>query len=213
MGECTSTRGPGTILLMARTLALLALCICLSGGAWAQQDSKADGPGENQAPPRSDRNQSDRNREAGESSSRDTRIDLSPPKDDEKNHPYSKSAVAHVEGDANGTADVQEFHPWDPHKALKDVEVGDFYFKRKNYRAALDRYREALYYKNNDAMATFRLAQCEEKLGQLDEARSNYEGYLKILPHGPFAEEAQKAIERLKAQPESAASEKSQAKR
>src|SRR2546428_365151 len=85
---------------MARTLALLALCICLSGGAWAQQDSKAgNGPGENQAPPRSDRNQSDRNREAGESSSRDTRIDLSPPKDDEKNHPYSKSAVADAEGD------------------------------------------------------------------------------------------------------------------
>ena len=62
-------------------------------------------------------------------------------------------------------------------------------------------------------MATFRLAQCQEKLGQPDEARSNYEGYLKILPHGPFADEAQKAIERLKAQPESAASEKSQAKR
>ena len=62
-------------------------------------------------------------------------------------------------------------------------------------------------------MATFRLAQCQEKLGQPDEARSNYEGYLKILPHGPFADEAQKAIERLKAQPESGASEKSQAKR
>src|SRR6266568_7828719 len=149
-------------------------------------------------------------RASEESSSKDTRIDLSPPKDDQKNHPMSGVAVSDAEESAS---DVQEFHPWNPHKALKDVEVGDFYFKRKNYRAALDRYREALYYKNNDAMATFRLAQCQEKLGQPDEARSNYEGYLKILPHGPFADEAQKAIERLKAQPESAASEKSQAKR
>ncbi len=94
--------------------------------------------------------------------------------------------------------DVTEFHPWDPHKAAKDVEVGDFYFKRKNYRAAEDRYREALLYKNNDAIATFRLAVCLEKLDQPDQARKEYEGYLKILPHGPQADEAQKAIERLK---------------
>src|SRR6266540_157532 len=95
---------------------------------------------------------SSRNREAAESSSRDTRIDLSPPRDDEKKHPYSKAAVADLEEEPENT-DVQEFHPWNPMKALKDVEVGDFYFKRKNYRAALDRYKEALYYKDNDAMA------------------------------------------------------------
>src|SRR5208337_1350850 len=34
----------------------------------------------------------DRNREAEESSSHDTRIDISPPKDDAKAHPYSKAA-------------------------------------------------------------------------------------------------------------------------
>ena len=90
-------------------------------------------------------------------------------------------------------ADVSEFHPWDPHKAAKDIEVGDFYFKRKNYRAAEDRYREALLYKDNDAVATFRLAVCLEKMDQPDEARKEYESYLKILPHGPQAEEAQES--------------------
>jgi Flp pilus assembly protein TadD len=79
------------------------------------------------------------------------------------------------------------------------VEVGDFYFKRKNYRAAEDRYREALRYKDNDAIATIRLAVCLEKLGILDDARAEYESYLRILPHGPQAAEAQKAIDRLKA--------------
>lgn len=102
-----------------------------------------------------------------------------------------------VEG-APGNGAVSEFHPWNPHKAAKDIEVGDYYFKeRKNYRAAADRYREALLYKENDAVATFRLAVCLEKLGQPDEARKEYESYLKILPHGPQAEEAQKAIQRL----------------
>jgi tetratricopeptide (TPR) repeat protein len=99
---------------------------------------------------------------------------------------------------SSGDANVSEFHPWNPHKAAKDVEVGDFYFKRKNYRAAEDRYREALFYKDNDAVATFRLAVCLDKMDQPDEARTQYEAYLKILPHGPQADEAQKAIERLK---------------
>ena len=70
---------------------------------------------------------SDRNREAQESSSRDTRVDISPPKGDAKNHPDSKSAVAGL-APADNPSVVQEFHPWNPMKALKDVEVGDFYF-------------------------------------------------------------------------------------
>jgi tetratricopeptide (TPR) repeat protein len=141
---------------------------------------------------------SDRSREAQESSSRDTRVDLSPPKDDAKNHPNSKSAVADLE-EANkpGDSDVEEFSPWNPMKALKDIEVGDYYFKRKNYRAALDRYKEALYFKDNDAVASFRLAQCQEKLGDKGEARKYYEQYLKILPEGPFAKEAHASLEKL----------------
>ena len=157
--------------------------------------SSPNGPGPTQPPPRSDRN-----KEAGESSSRDTRIDIRPPKNDAKDHPASGDAeVSDSGGDASEEAsDVQEFHPWDPHKAAKDVEVGDFYFKKKNYRAALDRYKEALLYKNNDAMANLRLGQTYEKLNQPGEAIPHYEAYLKILPHGPFAEEAEKALARLK---------------
>ncbi len=139
-----------------------------------------------------------RNREAEESSSRDTRIDISPPKDDAKNHPASKAAVADLDVPDNpDTSGVQEFHPWNPMKALKDIEVGDYYFKRKNYRAALERYKDALYYKDNDAVASFRLAVCQEKLGDKGEAKKYYEQYLKILPKGPFAKDAQAALDRL----------------
>jgi len=131
-----------------------------------------------------------------QSSSRDTRVDISPPKDDAKNHPDSQSAVADLAPDAPDTA-VQEFHPWNPLKAARDVDVGDFYFKRKNYKAALERYKEALYYKDNDAVASFRLAVCQEKLGDKAEARKYYEQYLKILPEGPFAKEAHAALDKL----------------
>jgi tetratricopeptide (TPR) repeat protein len=151
----------------------------------------------NLEPPRSDRVNAGA-LEEGQSSSKDTQIDLSPPEDDAKSHPKSSDAVLDAEG-SPGEGNVGEFHPWDPHKAAKDVEVGDFYFKRKNYKAAEDRYREALYYKDNDAMATYRLAVCLEKMDRLREAQKEYEDYLKILPYGPEADKVKKALERLKA--------------
>ncbi|HKI25439.1 MAG TPA: tetratricopeptide repeat protein [Candidatus Sulfotelmatobacter sp.] len=152
-------------------------------------------PPPNQPPPRSDSvDASALSEEQGVSSSKDTQVDLSPPAGDDQAHPRSSDVLT----DAEAGGDVGEVHPWNPHKAAKDVEVGDFYFKRKNYRAAEDRYREALLYKDNDAMATFHLAECLEKLSRPVEAREEYESYLRILPHGPEAEKAQKAIERLK---------------
>lgn len=152
----------------------------------------------NLAPPRSDSINADSlGDDSGTSSSKDTLIDLSPPENDAKAHPQSSEILMDAER-SSGNADVGEFHPWNPHKAAKDIEVGDFYFKRKNYRAAEDRYREALFYKDNDALATFRLAICLEKMDQSDDARKEYESYLRILPHGPQAEEARKAIDRLK---------------
>jgi tetratricopeptide (TPR) repeat protein len=139
-----------------------------------------------------------RNREAEESSSRDTRIDISPPKNDAKSHPGSKAAVEDLDIPENiDVSGVQEFHPWNPMKALKNIEVGDFYFKRKNYKAALERYKEALYYKDGDALASFRLAVCQEKLGDKADARKYYEQYLKILPEGPFAKDAHASLDRL----------------
>lgn len=199
-----------------RSLFLVLILVC-SVGTWAQNSAPASSVPPNSeapdsgsaaskpstertpslAPPRSDRvNANDLDPEPGESSSKDSRIDLSPPADDAKAHPQSSDVLTDMEGATN--ADGSEVHPWNPHKAAKDIEVGDFYFKRKNYRAAVDRYREALLYKDNDAVATFRLAVCLEKMDQPDQARKEYENYLKILPGGPQAGEAQKAIQRLK---------------
>src|SRR5207302_8943407 len=108
---------------MRRTIYLMPLLLFLCGGASAQQESKSDQrPGANQAPPRSERNQ-----EADESSSRDTRIDLRPPKDDARKPPENAAAVAHAErdsrgtaaeGDANGSPAVREVHPWYPRRAM-----------------------------------------------------------------------------------------------
>ncbi|HXY48463.1 MAG TPA: tetratricopeptide repeat protein [Terriglobales bacterium] len=196
-------------------LRILLSCTLFVGFGAAQDSKPSRVPPPNQAPPRSEQSEPSQSgqpakatpsqdRPAGFSSSKEAPIDLSPPEGDAKDHPNSAIAVREAE-DAAGLYEgdeiggIQEFHPWDPHKADKDVEVGDFYFKLKNYRAARDRYEEALYYKNNDAVATFRLAVCHEKLGDTEEARDGYEAYLKILPEGPLAAQAHHALERLKA--------------
>ena len=174
-----------------RALIGVFLTILLCPPTYAQQDDSLPAQSDNQ------RDKSDNSARAAEqSSSKDTRIDLTPPSDDQKNHPQSGTAVVDAQ---DAASDVQEMHPWDPHKAAKDIEVGDFYYKRKNYRAAVERYKDALIYKPNDAVANYRLAECLEKTGSPGEALTHYQEYLRILPHGPLAPDAEKALERLKA--------------
>jgi len=164
----------------------------------ASAPKPASPPRPNFTPPRSDRVTADElGNDPGESSSKDEPVDLSPPANDAKAHPQGSDVL--MDEGSSGSGDINEFHAWDPPKAAKDVKVGAFSFKmRKNYRAAADRYREALLDKPNDAAATFRLAECLEKMDQPDDARKEYENYLNILPHGPQEKEAQKAIQRLK---------------
>ena len=176
--------------------AALFIALCVGGSAAAQTSQPPDQSQPEQSTPQQEKEKSlDRSKEAGESSSRDTRIDISPPKDDAKNHSGAGSdATANAD-----TSDVGEMHPWNPYRAAKDDEVGDFYMKQQNFKGAIARYQDALVYKENDAIAHFRLGQCFEKTNQPDEAVPQYQAYLKILPEGPYAKQAKKALEKLKA--------------
>jgi tetratricopeptide (TPR) repeat protein len=177
-----------------RFLFLAVFCLCLVGLAEAQDDKPVEqvptdksspAPKDNaKAPPRSD------NVPAGESSSTQTQIDVSPPSNDAKSHP---------ESGLDAESDVDEFTPYNPMKAMKAVEVGDWYYKQENYKAAISRYREALDFKPHDAEATFKLAEVLNKTGDLPGATENYEEYLKLLPDGPHAKKAREALEKLKA--------------
>lgn len=118
----------------------------------------------------------------GESSSRDSLIDL--------NSRTEKEEPATPE-------DESVLKPWDPHKAAKDVEVGQWYLKLKNYRAAQERFNSALTYKPDDAEAIYGLAFTQEKLDLLSLADQNYRKYLSILPNGPKSKDAEEALKRI----------------
>ncbi len=174
-----------------RYLMLALICLCLVGASssWAQEPPVEKVPVDKSAPPPQD------NREApprsDESSSKQTQIDVSPPANDIKDHP----------GADLDDSDVNEFTPWSPMKAMKDVEIGDFYYKKENYHAAISRYREALEFKPHDAEATFKLAEALNKTGDTAGAVENYQAYLNILPNGPYAKKAHEALAKLKAKP------------
>ena len=79
----------------------------------------------------------------------------------------------------------------------RNRDAGEIYFRDKNYRGSESRFREALRYEPTDPVATFELAESLEKLGKRDEARDAYQTYLIILPNGPSAADAKKALKRL----------------
>ncbi len=117
--------------------------------------------------------------ETGESSSRDSQIDFSA-------GPRT-APVNPVNEDVN----------YDPHRAEKDIEIGNYYLKQKNYRAALERFHDALLYKPNDAEATYGLGVTQEKMDLFSVAYNSYSKYLEILPHGPMAREADEGAKRM----------------
>lgn len=116
----------------------------------------------------------------GESSSKDSQIDLN-------------AGPRHT---APPRVDSEDL-PYDPHRAEKDIEVGNYYLKLKNYRAALERFNDALLYKPNDADATYGLAVTQERMDLFTQAYKSYSRYLEVLPKGPMAKDAQEALSRL----------------
>jgi tetratricopeptide (TPR) repeat protein len=172
--------------MLRRFLPVLVLAACAMAQSEPAKDrdhSQPAAPPSNQAPPRSEPEPAPRGPD--DSSSRDA---------------TSGPMAEEPEPDDS----VTELHRWDPHRAMKDVEIGDYYFKRQNLRAALSRYCEALTYKPSDAVATFRIAEVLDKSGDLAGARRYYQEYLKILPNGPSAGQCKKALDRIQAVPKPA---------
>ena len=97
----------------------------------------------------------------------------------------------------SGEMEVVEMKPYDPHKAEKDIEVGDFYYKRQNYKAAIGRYEESLQLRPGSPSVTYKLADSYEKDKKLEQAAIYYSEYVRQYPKGPQIAQAQAALERL----------------
>jgi len=85
----------------------------------------------------------------------------------------------------------------DPPRAKKDAEVGGFYLKHGDYQGALLRYKDATTSDPTNVEAIFGLAETQRMLKKNAEAVRNYQLYLDIVPDGPRAKQALKALKAL----------------
>jgi tetratricopeptide (TPR) repeat protein len=85
----------------------------------------------------------------------------------------------------------------DPVRAKKDIDVGSFYLKSGNLNGALQRYKDASAADPTNVEAIFGLAETQRLLKHNTEAVRDYQMYLDILPNGPRAKQALKALKML----------------
>jgi tetratricopeptide (TPR) repeat protein len=85
----------------------------------------------------------------------------------------------------------------DPARAKKDADVAGFYLKTGNYQGALLRYKDATASDPANVEAIFGLAEAQRMLKKNSEAARNYQLYLDIVPNGPKAKQALKALKTL----------------
>jgi len=85
----------------------------------------------------------------------------------------------------------------DPGRAKRDAEVADYYLKSRDYQGALLRYKDATTADPTNVEAIFGLAETQRMLKKNADAARNYQLYLEIVPNGPKAKQALKALKTL----------------
>lgn len=107
------------------------------------------------------------------------------------------SADTDLPPDEDVTA-VKTEYSFNPVKSKKSLEIGTEYFKKGNYSAAAERFRDATGWNDSNADAWLRLGESEEKRGRAKAARSAYEKYLQLAANTKNAAEVKKKLEKLK---------------
>jgi tetratricopeptide (TPR) repeat protein len=85
-------------------------------------------------------------------------------------------------------------YSFNPLQAQKEVQVGNFYFKKKDYKAAAGRFLEATRWNKNLAEAYLRLGDAEEKLKNPKAAQEAYAMYLQLDPNSKEAPAIKKKL-------------------
>jgi tetratricopeptide (TPR) repeat protein len=93
--------------------------------------------------------------------------------------------------------------PYVSPSAAKSVEIGDYYLRRKKFKAALSRFQEAVKTDPHYAPAYQEMGKVYERIGLRQKALDAYRKYLDELPSAKDARESKlvhKAIARLEKQ-------------
>ena len=76
-------------------------------------------------------------------------------------------------------------YSFNPLQAEKELQTGNYYFKKGSYRAAASRFREATRWNDGFIEAWLRLGEAEEKLKDRQAAKEAYAKYLALAADAP----------------------------
>jgi tetratricopeptide (TPR) repeat protein len=94
-------------------------------------------------------------------------------------------------------SDPNQPQVYDPYHAMKAMEVGQYYLRKGDTEAALDRFQDAIRYKYDFARPRLLIAEIYERRHDNAQAIRYYSEYLKILPQAPDAKRIKERIDKL----------------
>jgi tetratricopeptide (TPR) repeat protein len=94
-------------------------------------------------------------------------------------------------------AEAAKEKEYNPILAAQNIKVGDYYLKRKNFDAAIERYLEALQYKPDSIDAYEALGRTYEKKGDVAKAMDVYRDFIRKNPDSPKKGDFQSKLSRL----------------
>jgi tetratricopeptide (TPR) repeat protein len=102
----------------------------------------------------------------------------------------------------NATQNSPDQPTWDPLRAEKDLEVGQYYMRKGDVDAAIDRFQDATTAKPGYAIPFRYLGEAQEKKGLRKQAIASYSRYLDLYPHAEDGDKIRKKIDKLRSQVE-----------
>jgi tetratricopeptide (TPR) repeat protein len=97
----------------------------------------------------------------------------------------------------SATQNASDQPAWDPLRAEKDLEVGQYYMRKGDVDAAIDRFQDATTAKPGYAIPFRFLGEAQEKKGLKKQAIKSYQRYLDLFPHAEDGDKIKKKLERL----------------
>jgi tetratricopeptide (TPR) repeat protein len=83
---------------------------------------------------------------------------------------------------------------FNPLQAAQDLKIGQFYYKKGNFKAAVRRFTDATRWDPNLAEAFLRLGETEERLKDKKAAEAAYAKYLELAPESKEAATLRKKL-------------------
>ncbi len=99
--------------------------------------------------------------------------------------------------DEKEEADVNQPKPLDPLLSEKNLKIGDFYFKKRNYVAAIERYKDSIEYQPDNTAAYLALGRAYEKNGDPGKAIEVYKSFIQKNPDSPRIAEFRTKLAKL----------------